>query len=114
MTKLERVDVDIIKPASTTNPTFLKEVIRGTYLLGIFVTFSIARDIAEHVRDLGIDIGSQNVKVSNDIDRFGSYVIQIEEFYSEKFDQKFNFKIKVNVKKEAPKEQLQIDLAGEQ
>lgn len=58
----------------------------------------------EYFRNIGVDLAPQNITTTTEIDRFGSYVVQIEEFYSEKFDQKFNFKARVNVHKEVSEE----------
>ena len=41
------------------------------------------------------------------IDRFGNYVVNIEDYHSERFDRKFTFRLRVSVRKELPKQRLE-------
>ena len=66
----------------------------------------IAKDIVDQARSsLNLDLTSQNVKIVEPIDRFGNFVVSIEDYRSERFDRKFTFRLRISVKKEAPKQQ---------
>lgn len=91
--KLDTMSIEIKKPASTTNPTFLRETLR-------------VKDIVDQARSsLNLDLTGQNVKIVEAIDRFGNFVVNIEDYRSDRFDRKFTFRLRVSVKKEAPKQQ---------
>jgi len=56
---------------------------------------------------LGLDLLSQNIKISENIDRFGNFVVNIEDYHSDRFDRKFTFRLKVSVRKELPKQRVE-------
>lgn len=60
----------------------------------------LVRDIMEQARiKLNIELQPNNIRLIDEIVRYGVYRIDIDEYFSEKFKKKFNFKLKLNVKK---------------
>ena len=68
------------------------------------LTLFLVRDIIEQVQSsLNMELQPQNVQFLTDIDRYGTYLVKVEDYYSDKFDRKFSFRLKVNVKREFAK-----------
>jgi hypothetical protein len=58
------------------------------------------KDIIEQARiKLNIDLLPENIRISDDINKFGTFYINIDEYFSEKYKKKFNFRLKVVVKR---------------
>eukprot|EP01016_Furgasonia_blochmanni_P038884 TRINITY_DN4753_c0_g3_i1.p1 TRINITY_DN4753_c0_g3~~TRINITY_DN4753_c0_g3_i1.p1 ORF type:complete len:191 (+),score=47.25 TRINITY_DN4753_c0_g3_i1:264-836(+) len=90
--RLDNMKLHLERDPSLTNPSLLKDSIT-------------TKDIAEEMNSkYGLDMQAKDVKMEKEIIKFGEFIVDVEEFFFEKYEKKFSFKIRIIIKPHADRQ----------